>query len=77
MSKTVVVNEVGLRDGLQNQPKLVATADKLRLLDALLGAGITHVEAVDKDSLSRARFSEKTPYTASAGEGAGAELQRV
>jgi hydroxymethylglutaryl-CoA lyase len=45
MGETVVVNEVGLRDGLQNQPQLVPTADKLALLEALLAAGVRSIEA--------------------------------
>lgn len=45
MTTQIIINEVGLRDGLQNQPRHVATADKLKLLDALLAAGIRHVEA--------------------------------
>ena len=45
MGDHVTINEVGLRDGLQNQPRPVDTAHKLALLDALLAAGIRHVEA--------------------------------
>jgi len=45
MEERVVVNEVGLRDGLQNQAKIVETSGKLLLLDALLAAGLRHVEA--------------------------------
>ena len=45
MSDHVIINEVGLRDGLQNQPRYVDTAHKLKLLEALLAAGIRHVEA--------------------------------
>ncbi len=45
MREAVVINEVGLRDGLQNQPRFVSTADKLALLGALLAAGVKHVEA--------------------------------
>jgi len=45
MADRIVINEVGLRDGLQNQPRPVDTAHKLALLDALLAAGIAHVEA--------------------------------
>lgn len=45
MGERVIINEVGLRDGLQNQPRLVDTDHKLRLLNALLAAGIRHVEA--------------------------------
>ncbi len=45
MSDFVTVHEVGLRDGLQNQPRTVPTEGKLRLLDALLDAGLRSVEA--------------------------------
>ena len=45
MSDIVTVHEVGLRDGLQNQPRIVPTEGKLRLLDALLDAGLRSVEA--------------------------------
>lgn len=45
MGDAVIVNEVGLRDGLQSHPHFIATDDKLALLDALLAAGIRHVEA--------------------------------
>lgn len=45
MAERIIVNEVGLRDGLQNQPRLVSTEQKLAMLDGLLEAGITHVEA--------------------------------
>lgn len=43
-TKHVRVCEVGLRDGLQNQPDLVGTDDKRRLLDALINAGVTDFE---------------------------------
>ena len=45
MTERIIINEVGLRDGLQNQPRHVDTAHKLALLTALLEAGIRHVEA--------------------------------
>jgi hydroxymethylglutaryl-CoA lyase len=45
MSDRVIVNEVGLRDGLQNQPRLVPVEGKLELLDALIAAGVRSVEA--------------------------------
>lgn len=45
MSDQVIINEVGLRDGLQNQPKIVPTEGKLEMLDALIAAGIRSVEA--------------------------------
>ena len=45
MGDVITVHEVGLRDGLQNQPRVVPTEGKLRLLDALLDAGLRSVEA--------------------------------
>jgi hydroxymethylglutaryl-CoA lyase len=41
----VIVNDVGPRDGLQNQPRILAPADRARLVRALLDAGLRHVEA--------------------------------
>lgn len=46
MKERIIINEVGLRDGLQNQPRHVETAGKLRLAQALVDAGIRHLEAV-------------------------------
>lgn len=46
MKEHIIINEVGLRDGLQNQPNIVSTGDKARLLDALINAGIQHFEPV-------------------------------
>ena len=44
MGERIVINEVGLRDGLQNQPHLVGSDQKLAMLDALLVAGLRAVE---------------------------------
>lgn len=46
MREPVYINEVGLRDGLQNQPNPVTTAAKLALARYLLAAGIKQLEAV-------------------------------
>jgi len=46
MGEKVFINEVGLRDGLQNQPNPVSTAAKLDMGQALLNAGVRHLEAV-------------------------------
>lgn len=46
MGEQVQITEVGLRDGLQNQPIPVSTADKLALAGALIEAGVTQLEAV-------------------------------
>ena len=40
----VIVNDVGPRDGLQNQPVQVPTAGKLKLIRRLLAAGLKHIE---------------------------------
>ena len=41
----VTVYEVGPRDGLQNEPDVLSTVDKLRLIGALGGAGLPCIEA--------------------------------
>lgn len=38
------IREVGPRDGLQNEDVVLATADKLRLIDALGATGLTEIE---------------------------------
>jgi hydroxymethylglutaryl-CoA lyase len=45
MGPRVTVYEVGPRDGLQNEARAVATADKLALLSALASAGLSRIEA--------------------------------
>lgn len=44
MAERVVIREVGPRDGFQNEPEVIATADKVRLVDALLRAGLERLE---------------------------------
>jgi hydroxymethylglutaryl-CoA lyase len=41
----LTINDVGPRDGLQNQPRILEPADRVRLVRALLAAGVRHVEA--------------------------------
>jgi hydroxymethylglutaryl-CoA lyase len=43
-TRTVQVREVGPRDGFQNEPETIATADKIRLIDALGRAGFKRIE---------------------------------
>ena len=45
MGEHVTVNEVGLRDGLQNQPRIVPVEGKLAMLDTLVTAGVRSFEA--------------------------------
>lgn len=44
MSDPVRIREVGPRDGFQNEPETIATADKIRLIDALGRAGFKRIE---------------------------------
>ena len=38
------IREVGPRDGFQNEPETIATADKVRLIDMLSGCGLARLE---------------------------------
>jgi hydroxymethylglutaryl-CoA lyase len=44
MSDQVKVREVGPRDGFQNEPEVIATADKVRLIDMLARTGLKRLE---------------------------------
>ncbi len=41
---TVRIREVGPRDGFQNEPEVIATADKVRLIDCLSKTGLRRLE---------------------------------
>ena len=41
----VIINEVGPRDGLQNQVRTLPPAERVRLIRALFAAGLSHIEA--------------------------------
>jgi len=45
LPKTVRIREVGPRDGFQNEPEVIATDDKVRLVDALMRTGLRRIEA--------------------------------
>jgi hydroxymethylglutaryl-CoA lyase len=45
MGEKVKVVDVTARDGLQNEPKPVSTRDKLALIEKLVGAGVTDIQA--------------------------------
>ena len=40
----IAIREVGPRDGFQNEPEIVATADKIRLVDQLARTGLRRLE---------------------------------
>ncbi len=44
MTERVVINDVGPRDGLQNQPRVLSPEQRLQLIQALLRAGVSHIE---------------------------------
>lgn len=44
MREKVVVNDVGPRDGLQNQARVLTPAQRLELVEALVAAGMKHIE---------------------------------
>ena len=62
MTARVTINEVGLRDGLQIQPKFVSTEGKLELCQALVDAGVSMFEAASFVS------PKAVPQMANAGE---------
>src|SRR5580693_4040391 len=45
MGEKVKVVDVTARDGLQNEPNLVSTRDKLILIEKLIEAGVTDIQA--------------------------------
>jgi hydroxymethylglutaryl-CoA lyase len=44
LPRSVRIREVGPRDGFQNEPETIATADKVRLIDMLSGSGLRRME---------------------------------
>jgi hydroxymethylglutaryl-CoA lyase len=44
LPKSVVIEEQGLRDGLQSEAKVVPTATKLEIIDALIDAGVKRIQ---------------------------------
>ena len=44
MSEFVTLHEMGPRDGLQNEPRIIPTAAKVALIDLLATSGLKHIE---------------------------------
>jgi hydroxymethylglutaryl-CoA lyase len=44
MSDCIVVTDVGPRDGLQNQPKILSVTERLQLIAAITSAGVNSIE---------------------------------
>ena len=62
LPQSVRIREVGPRDGFQNEPEVIATDDKVRLIDALARTGVKRLEVT---SFVRA---DVIPQLADAGE---------
>ena len=44
LPSTVRIREIGPRDGFQNEPEVIPTSDKVRLIDMLAGTGLPRLE---------------------------------
>src|SRR3954453_2066257 len=44
MAEQALIREVGPRDGFQNEPEIIATEDKVRLIDMLARTGVPRLE---------------------------------
>ena len=44
MSNQVVITDVGPRDGLQNQPKILSIEQRVELIRAIAAAGVPQIE---------------------------------
>lgn len=44
MREAVIINDVGPRDGLQNQRRILTPAQRRELVEALIAAGLKHIE---------------------------------
>lgn len=44
MSTNIIINDVGPRDGLQNQQQILEPGQRLQLIQSLLDAGMKHIE---------------------------------
>lgn len=44
LPRSVRIREVGPRDGFQNEPEVIATADKIRLINMLAATGLERIE---------------------------------
>ncbi|MDP4918278.1 MAG: hydroxymethylglutaryl-CoA lyase, partial [Haliea sp.] len=44
MGEQVIINDVGPRDGLQNQDRVLAVQARLQLISAIRGSGLNHIE---------------------------------
>ncbi|HEV2727933.1 MAG TPA: hydroxymethylglutaryl-CoA lyase, partial [Solirubrobacterales bacterium] len=70
--RSVRIREVGPRDGFQNEPETIATADKVRLVEMLAATGLRRLEVTSfvradvvpqladgREVLERARIPEE------------------
>ena len=55
----VTINDVVLRDGLQDEPVFVEVTDRVRIAEALLDAGLTHLRGLGWDCSAPARDDQR------------------
>jgi hydroxymethylglutaryl-CoA lyase len=71
MAERVEIFEVGPRDGLQNEARMIPTAEKIALIDCLSGCGIPPHRG------GEFRQPKWVPQMADAGRGAGRHRPRA
>jgi hypothetical protein len=54
--RAVEIVEVGARDGLQNEPEIVSTSDKVALINKAINAGIKRIETASFVTLCRTQM---------------------
>ena len=50
MSDKIIITDVGPRDGLQNQPKILTIEQRFALVEAIAEAGVPHQSALGQAS---------------------------
>ena len=63
----VYIREVGPRDGFQNEPEVIATADKVRLVEMLARTGVRRLEVTSFVRAGRDPAARRRPRGAAPG----------
>ena len=78
LPETVSITEVGLRDGLQIEPRILATDEKVRLAKALIAAGHRSLEATSFVSPTRVpQLADAAEFLAMLGRPHGVEIRAL
>ena len=76
MSEQILITDVGPRDGLQNQPKILSAEERLRLIAAIAEAGVPGIEVGSFVSPIAVPAMAGTDLVV-AGESAGSKLKKA